>query len=86
MALLEEINALKKKISLREWLLNELKKYEKKYGMSTASFVKKWRSGSIPEPEKHELLEEFLDWDALAESLEKVEHELKEIEKRIKES
>lgn len=80
MTIIERINFIKERISLREWLLNELNKFEKKYGMKTVEFVSKWLTRSIPEPEEHEILEEFLEWEGLAESLEKVEKELKEIE------
>jgi len=86
LSLIKEIDVIKKKIALRDWILKELKKFEEKYGMTTKDFVKGWRGGAIPEPEDHILLEEFLEWDALAESLEKVEKELKELEKRIRES
>lgn len=86
MTLIEEIDLLKKKIDLREWVLGELKPFESKYGMTTREFVEKWTSKEIPEPEDHILLEEFLEWEGLFESLQNVEDELKQIEKRIKES
>ncbi|MHA1488951.1 MAG: hypothetical protein ACTSRI_04775 [Promethearchaeota archaeon] len=86
MTLIEEIDTIQKKFILREWVLRELKNFESKYGMTTKDFVEKWTSNEIPEPEEHVLLEEFLEWDGLFESLQKVENELKEIEKRIKES
>jgi len=54
--------------------------------MTTKEFKEKWVSNEIPEPEDHELLEEFLEWEGLSESLQNVENELNEIEKRIKES
>ena len=86
MTLIEEIDTIQKKFNLREWVLNELKAFESKYGMTTLDFVEKWASNEIPEPEDNKLLEEFLEWEALSESLQKVENELREIEKRIKES
>lgn len=86
MTLIEEANIIKKKINLREWILGELNAFEAKYGMETNDFINKWRSNEIPEPEDLELLAEFLEWEGLFESLEKVENELREIEKRIKES
>jgi len=86
MTLIEESNIIKKKINLREWLPGELNKFEAKYGMETNDFINKWRVNKIPEPEDPELLAEFLEWEGLFESLEKVEIELNEIEKRIKES
>ena len=86
MTLIEEIDGIKKKINLREWVLGELKIFESKYGMTTSDFVEKWISNKIPEPEDHVLLEEFLEWEGLAESLLNLENELKEIEKCIKES
>ncbi|MHA1325595.1 MAG: hypothetical protein ACTSRL_22615 [Candidatus Helarchaeota archaeon] len=86
MTIIEEINEIKKKISLREWIINELGKFESKFGISTKDFIKKWRSKKIPEPEDHMVLEEFLEWEGLLESLEKVDNELKDIENRIRES
>ncbi len=86
MTLIEELEIIKKKIKLREWILSELKTYEAKYGITSKDFLEKWNSNIIPEPEDNSLLEEFLEWEGLTESLQKVESELKEIEKRIKES
>ena len=86
MTLIEELEIIKKKIKLREWIISELKAFEEKYGMTSKDFVEKWRSNGIPEPEEHSLLEEFLEWEGLTESLQKVEKELNQIEKRIKES
>lgn len=86
MTLIEEIDLIKKKIDLREWVLEELQIFESKYGMITKDFVEKWTSNEIPEPEDHILLEEFLEWEGLSKSLENVDNELKQIEKRIKES
>ena len=86
MTLIEEIDLIKKKIDLREWVLQELQIFESKYGMITEDFVEKWTSNEIPEPEDHNLLEEFLEWEGLSKSLENVDNELKQIEKRIKES
>lgn len=86
MTLIEEIETIKKKINLREWLISELEKFEVKFGMKTEDFIEKWKSNIIPEPEDHSLLEEFLEWEGLSESLQKVDNELNEIEKRIKEN
>ncbi|KKL76106.1 hypothetical protein LCGC14_2048200 [marine sediment metagenome] len=86
MTLIEEIDIIQKKFNLREWVLNELKNFESKYGMTTKDFIEKWTINEIPEPEEHDLLQEFLEWEGLSISLQKVESELKEIEKRIKES
>ena len=86
MTLIEEIDLIKKKIDLREWVLQELQIFESKYGMITEDFVEKWTSNEIPEPEDNILLEEFLEWEGLSKSLENVDNELKQIEKRIKES
>lgn len=86
MTLIEEIDTIKKKINLRDYLLDEIGKIEAKYGLSTKDFIEKWKSRKIPEPEDHIILEEFLEWEGLSESLEKVENELKELEKRIRES
>lgn len=84
--ILEEIDEIKKKIDHRSWVLAELKTMELKYGLSTDAFIEKWRSNKIPEPEDHDTLEDFLEWEGLQESLEKVETELKEFENRIRKS
>lgn len=86
MTLIEESDTIKKKISLRDWVLSELKQFESKYGMKTREFINKWRLKEIPEPEEHSLLEEFLEWEGLSDTLADVEKELRDIEKRIKES
>jgi len=86
MTLIEELDKIQKKFNLREWVLSELKNFESKYGMITKDFIEKWTSNEIPEPEEHALLQEFLEWEGLSISLQKVESELKKIEKRIKES
>jgi len=86
MPTLKEHDILKKKISLRNWLLERLKKFETRYSMSTKKFLEKWRSGKISEPESNEQLEDFLEWEGLANSLAEVEEELIEIEKRIRKS
>jgi len=86
MTLIEELDKIQKKFNLREWVLSELKNFESKYGMITKDFIEKWTSNEIPEPEEHDLLQEFLEWEGLSISLQKVESELKKIEKRIKES
>ena len=84
--LIEEIGEIKKKIDLREWVLKELSNFETKFGISTKEFAEKWGFNELPEPEDPKLLQEFLEWEGLAQSLQKVENELNEIEKRIKES
>ncbi len=86
MTILEEINEIKKIIIHRDWVLNELKKFEDKYGLITKEFIDKWRSKKIPEPDEHIILEEFLEWDGLAESLDKIDNELKALEDRIREN
>ena len=86
MTIIEQIDVLKQKISQRDWILDELKQFEIKYGLSTKDFIEKWRSRKIPEPEDHIILEAFLEWEGLFESLEKIENELKDLEKRIRES
>jgi len=86
LTLIEELEVLKKEIDLRDWILGELKRFEAKYGISTKEFIEKWRAQKIPEPEDYKLLEEFLEWEGLFESLEKVDEELKELERRIRES
>lgn len=86
MTLLKELDLKKKNIDLRTWILKELSAFESKFGMTTREFKEKWNSQEIPEPEDHQLLEEFLEWEVLADILQKVEKELNDIEKRIKES
>jgi len=77
---------IKKEIDLREWIMGELKRFESKYGISTNEFTEKWKLKRIPEPDDYKILEEFLEWDGLSESLERVDKELKALENQIKES
>lgn len=86
MTLIEEIDLIRKNIDLRDWILDALKKFETKFGLSTDDFIEKWKSQKIPEPEEHTILEDFLEWEGLVESLKKVEDELRELENRIRES
>lgn len=86
MTLIEELEVIKKEIDLREWIMGELKRFESKYGISTNEFTEKWKLKRIPEPDDYKILEEFLEWDGLSESLERVDKELKALENQIKES
>ena len=86
LTLIEELEIIKKKIDLRDWILGELKRFESKYGISTTDFTEKWKLKKIPEPDDYKILEEFLEWDGLSESLDKVDRELEALEKHIKES
>ena len=86
MTLIEELEVIKKKIDLRDWIMGELGRFEVKYGISTNEFTEKWKLKKIPEPDDYKILEDFLEWDGLSESLENVDKELKELEKHIKES
>ena len=86
MTIFEVIDEIKEKIDYRNWVLTELKRFEAKYGLITVDFIEKWQTNKIIEPEDHITLEEFLEWDGLAESLTKVENELKELEDRIRAS
>ncbi|MHA1798806.1 MAG: hypothetical protein ACTSVY_10220 [Candidatus Helarchaeota archaeon] len=86
MTLTEELSELKKKITLREWLLEQLKECEAKYGLTTESFIKKWKAGKLPEPEENDVLEDFLEWEGLSESLEQLESELRVFEKHTREN
>ncbi len=86
LTLIDELNGLKKQISRRDWILDELSQFENKYGLSTQEFIKNWSCGAIPEPADHHILEDFLEWSGLAESLEKVENELKGLEEHIRKS
>lgn len=86
MTLIEEIDIINKKYNMRQWILGELRTFESRYGMETNEFAEKWIAREIPEPNDQNLLEDFLEWQGLYESLAKVDEELKAIEKRIKES
>jgi len=53
------------------WVLERLRKYEEKYGMSTEEFIKAWKNGMLKEPEDPEVLSDFLNWEADYEMLQK---------------
>ena len=63
---LEEIKRLVESIN---WVCEQLRKLEGKYGMSTEEFISKWRSGNIPEPEDVNIADDFITWDGLYEIL-----------------
>jgi len=63
---LEEIKRLVESIN---WVCEQLRKLEEKYGMSTEEFISKWRSGNIPEPKDVNIADDFITWDGLYEIL-----------------
>jgi len=44
------------------WILERLRRYEEKYGMSTEDFINAWRNGKLKEPEDPEALSDFFNW------------------------
>ena len=60
-------------------VLSRLRKYEKKYGMPTEKFIKKWKSGKIPEPENHDTLVDFMNWEEDYELFLEITRKLRDI-------
>jgi len=77
--LLRVLDEVEKTVKSIRWILKQLMGYEKKYGMSTGAFIKKWRNGEIEEPDDPEKLEELLNWDGLFEILNKRLEELRSL-------
>ena len=73
------IEALERLVLRRRWILEELKRLEEKYGMSSREFWEKWAKGLIPEPLDPEVHGDFTIWSGLVEELERVEKELKKL-------
>ncbi len=72
------IDVLEKLLARRRWVLQELRRFEERYGMSSEEFVKAWRDGRIPEPEDPDLLADFLTWEGLYEELRRLEKQILE--------
>ena len=72
----EEIELL---LQRRRWILEKLKEFEVRYGMSSEEFYRKWTCGSIPEPEDPTTLAHFLTWQDLVEELHEVDRRLSQL-------
>jgi len=72
-----KLRILEELILRRRWLMAEIKKFEKKYGISSRDFYEKWSKGLLPEPLDPEIHGDFMIWYGLIEELNKVEEELK---------
>jgi len=66
------LRELEELVARRKWLLSEIRRFEERYGMSSAEFIESWREGLIPEPEDPEVHGDFLAWEALIEELREV--------------
>ncbi|MCE4626367.1 MAG: hypothetical protein F7B78_01795 [Desulfurococcales archaeon] len=71
------VSVVEKLILRRRWLLEEIKKFEKKYGIDSRDFYDKWRKGLLPEPLDPEVHGDFMIWYGLIEELNSIEDELK---------
>ncbi len=64
------------------YVLEELRRFEEKFGMSSEEFYRKWTSGEIAEPDDPHLLAEYLTWQDLIEELEELKQKLYEIRQK----
>ncbi len=76
------IAEVEERVLKRRWVLEELKRFEKKYGMSSREFYEAWSKGLLPEPDDPEIHGDFTVWAGLVEELEKLEKALQERIKR----
>ena len=58
------------------FVLEELKRFEERFGMSSEEFYRKWTNGEIPEPADPHLLAEYLTWQDLIEELEELKQKI----------
>ena len=77
------INIVEKLVLRRRWLIKEIKRFERKYGINSRDFYEKWGKGLLPEPLDPETHGDFVIWYGLVEELNRVERELG---KRLKHS
>lgn len=47
--------------------------------MPTEKFIKKWKSGKIPEPENHDTLVDFMNWEEDYELFLEITRKLRDI-------
>ena len=81
-AVLEVVEEL---VMKRRWLLDEVKKFERKYGIDSQDFYEKWSNGLLPEPDDSEIHGDFVIWYGLIEELHRVEQELRKMLKELPE-
>ncbi|MCE4601076.1 MAG: hypothetical protein F7C38_05875 [Desulfurococcales archaeon] len=77
------ISTVEELVLRRRWLIEETKKFEKKYGIDSRDFYEKWSKGLLPEPLDPEVHGDFMIWYGLIEELNRLEVEL---EKKLKPS
>lgn len=70
------VDVVERLIAKRRWVLRELRKFEKRYKMTSREFYEAWRKGLLSEPEDSEMHGNFMVWAGLAEELEELEKEL----------
>ena len=75
------IEDLEKLLKKREWIIEQLEAFEKKYNMKTTEFISAWKEGLIPEPDDPDTHGDFMVWEGLFDELTKVEEEIR---RRIK--
>ncbi len=75
------ISAVEELVLRRRWLIKEIRRFERKYGINSRDFYEKWRRGLLPEPLDPETHGDFMIWYGLIEELNNVE---KELEKKLK--
>ena len=57
----------------RKVILEELRKFESKYRLSSDEFYEKWSKGLLPEPDDPETHGDFIIWYGLLEELRRIE-------------
>jgi len=70
-----ELSKVEELVMKRKWIIQELRRFEEKYRMSSVEFYEKWRKGEIPEPEDPEVHGDFMVWSGLVEELSKINSE-----------
>ena len=73
----ESVEVVESLIKKRRWILEQLKSFEEKYGLSTEEFINAWKKGALPEPDDPDMHGDFIVWEGLHDELLKIEKELK---------
>ncbi len=70
------LDVVEELLARRRWVLEEIRRFEEKYRMSSREFYEAWKKGLIPEPRDPETHGDFTVWAGLIEELEEIEKEL----------
>lgn len=70
------VDVVERLVARRRWVLGELRRFEKKYRMTSREFYEAWRKGLLPEPNDPEMHGDLVVWAGLVEELEELEKEL----------